>query len=105
MLYALLPIATTVVLTRSRHDRAAALDVLAETLAGRSVTAAVEMTVGNAIGRSLARAGPDDVVLVTGSLFIVGEAIEAADAELPTDDRGQVAEATDRDRASEAAAR
>ena len=84
MLDALLPLAATVLLTRSGHDRAAPLDALAETLAARGTTASVEARVAGAIERALATAGPGDVVLVTGSLFVVGEAIEAVGRGLAT---------------------
>ena len=84
MLDALLSIATTVVLTRSRHDRAAAPDALTATLATHGVAAGVDDSVAGAIQRALAGADPGDVVLVTGSLFVVGEAIEAIGQGPPT---------------------
>jgi len=80
MLDALLPLASSVTLTRSRHDRAIALAEPARALDGRGIPTTVEPSVAGAVRRALASAGPDDVVLATGSLFVVGEAIEAIEA-------------------------
>ena len=77
MLDALLPIAESVTLTRSHHERSVPLDDLAQALAARGVATTVEPEVREAIGGALARAAADDLILVTGSLFVVGEALEA----------------------------
>jgi len=79
--------ADAVVLTRSRSDRAAPIDALVaalarvhpglEPLGSRSVAEAVD------VARRLA--GPDDLILVAGSLFVAGEAREAVLGE-PGDD-------------------
>jgi len=76
MFDALLPIAATVTLTRSRHERSAPLESLAATLAERGTEALIEADVQRAVERVLDRAAPDDLVLVTGSLFVVGEVLE-----------------------------
>ena len=77
MLDALLPISTRVTLTRSHHERSVPLDELAQALAARGVVASIVPEVGEAITGALAQARADDLILVTGSLFVVGEALEA----------------------------
>jgi dihydrofolate synthase/folylpolyglutamate synthase len=77
MLDALVPVAADVTLTRSHHERSVPLDDLAATLEARGVQPASIPDVRDAITSALHRSGPDDLVLVTGSLFVVGEALEA----------------------------
>lgn len=77
MLDALLPIASTVTLTRSHHERSVPLDQLGQALEARGVAAAIVPEVRAAVGNALAQADPADLVIVTGSLFVVGEALEA----------------------------
>jgi dihydrofolate synthase / folylpolyglutamate synthase len=76
MMDALLPAVSTVTLTRSHHERSVSLDVLAQALAARGVTATTVPEVSEAVAQALVRAGADDVVIVTGSLFVVGEVLE-----------------------------
>jgi dihydrofolate synthase/folylpolyglutamate synthase len=77
MLDALLPLASTVTLTRSHHERSVPLSDLAATLAARGIETIVEPEVQTAVRRALADAAPDDLILVTGSLFVIGEVLEA----------------------------
>ena len=77
MFDALLPIASTVTLTRSHHERSVPLPALAETLAARRVEALIQPDVRTSVQHVLDEAQPDDLILVTGSLFVVGEALEA----------------------------
>ena len=77
MLDALLPIAATVTLTRSHHERSVPLDQLFQALESRGVAASIVPEVREAVGSALAQADPGDLVIVTGSLFVVGEALEA----------------------------
>jgi dihydrofolate synthase/folylpolyglutamate synthase len=77
MFDALLPIASTLTLTRSHHERSVPLPDLAVTLAARGVETLIEPEVRDAVERALAEAAPDDLVIVTGSLFVVGEVLEA----------------------------
>jgi dihydrofolate synthase/folylpolyglutamate synthase len=78
VLGALAPRAERVYLTRSSHERSASpaeLEPLVRTAAPRART----LTFGEApaaLDRAVADAGPADLVLVTGSLFLVGEALE-----------------------------
>ena len=76
MLDALLPVVSTVTLTRSHHERSVPLDQLGEAVAARGVTANVVPEVGEAVGTALSQAGRAGLVIVTGSLFVVGEALE-----------------------------
>jgi dihydrofolate synthase/folylpolyglutamate synthase len=77
MLDALLPVVSTVTLTRSHHERSIALDRLTQALEARGVPTTTVPEVREAVGQALAQAGSDDLVIVTGSLFVVGEALEA----------------------------
>jgi dihydrofolate synthase/folylpolyglutamate synthase len=77
MLDALLPAVATVTLTRSHHERSVPLDQLGRAFEVRGVAARAVPEVRKAIGHALAEATPDDLVIVTGSLFVVGEALEA----------------------------
>jgi dihydrofolate synthase/folylpolyglutamate synthase len=81
MFDALLPIASTVTLTRSHHERSVPLPDLADTLAARGLATRIEPEVRDAVQRALDEAAPDDLVVVTGSLFVVGEVLEAFGAD------------------------
>ena len=64
-------------LTRSHHERSVPLDQLSQAFEARGVAARTVPEVREAIGYALAQAEPDDLVIVTGSLFVVGEVLEA----------------------------
>lgn len=72
----LAPFPDTVIATTSRHPRAVAAEKLADEFTRRGVAAVVAENVGRAIDTALAGASEDDLVCVTGSLFIVAEALE-----------------------------
>ena len=72
----------TVTLTRSHHDRSASLDQLTQAVEARGITASIVPEVRDAVVQALDRATPEDLVIVTGSLFVVGEALEAYDPEM-----------------------
>jgi dihydrofolate synthase/folylpolyglutamate synthase len=82
MLDALLPVVSTVTLTRSHHDRSASLEQLMQTVEARGIAASIVPEVRDAVAQALDRAEPDDLVIVTGSLFVVGEALEAHDPQM-----------------------
>jgi dihydrofolate synthase/folylpolyglutamate synthase len=67
-----------VIVTRSRHPRAMAPAPLAAEFARHGVKAQVVEDVPSALSQALAVAGEKDLVCVAGSLFVVGEAMEAA---------------------------
>lgn len=80
ILDALLPRADRLSVTRSRHERAYPADRLADLIRARGKPARVEPDVAQALRHSVAEADHEDLVCVTGSLFLVAEAIEAAGA-------------------------
>jgi dihydrofolate synthase/folylpolyglutamate synthase len=63
-----------VIVTRAAHPRAAAPEDLARKGADLGVPVQVCPSVGEAFARARALAGPDDTILITGSLLVVGEA-------------------------------
>jgi dihydrofolate synthase/folylpolyglutamate synthase len=77
VLEALAPRAQRLFVTSARHERAAEpsdLAAQARRLVG-GLTVSVEPDLDAALAAALAQAGPRDLVLVTGSLFLVGEAL------------------------------
>jgi dihydrofolate synthase/folylpolyglutamate synthase len=78
VLSALAPSAQSVFLTRSHHERStppAALESMVRTASPRAEIA-VMADATEALDAALAAARPADMLLVTGSLFLVGEALE-----------------------------
>jgi dihydrofolate synthase/folylpolyglutamate synthase len=75
MLGVLSPCAQAVILTRSRNPRAAPVEMLEEKVPA-ACRAWVEKSrgVAQALTRARLRAAKNDVIVVTGSLFVVGEA-------------------------------
>ena len=71
---ALAPAASAVVATRSRHARAADPARIAELARHHCPLVEITQDVPSAIARALALAAPEDLVCVTGSLFIVADA-------------------------------
>ena len=80
MVDGLLPLSTNVIVTRSRNPRAADVSALAAEFSRRGVKAKEAETVGSAVETALRGAGRRDLVCVTGSLFVVAEAIEYHEA-------------------------
>lgn len=77
VLHALAPVAASIHLTRSHHERSAPpaeLESLARAAAPEALVA-VQPDVVTALEAALAAAGADDLILVTGSLFLVGETL------------------------------
>jgi dihydrofolate synthase/folylpolyglutamate synthase len=77
MIDSLSGLATTVVACASRHPRAVEPAAVAEAFERRGVPAQTAPDLSSAISRAQAMSGPNDLVLVTGSLFVVAEALEA----------------------------
>lgn len=69
----LFPRAAAVVVTQPTTPRAASADVLARLARTHNANVSVEPEPASALARALESAGPDDVVFVTGSLFLVGD--------------------------------
>jgi dihydrofolate synthase / folylpolyglutamate synthase len=76
ILDSLLPLAHTVIFTRPRYFRAARPEDLARWAEPYPLEVLLEPEVAGAVRRARALAGPDDEVVVTGSLYTVGEALE-----------------------------
>ncbi len=79
----LVPLADRVIVTKPHYARALDVAVLAGEVRQLHTQVATAETVAGAIARARADASPDDLILVTGSLYVVGEAraILAADAD------------------------
>ena len=79
MVAALAPLAEHVILTRPRYERAAAPEVLLE--AGGSFRHRMEVTerAEGALARARELARPSDLVVVTGSLYFIGEVKEISE--------------------------
>jgi dihydrofolate synthase / folylpolyglutamate synthase len=76
ILGSLLPLAQTVIFTRPHYFRAAATGDLARRAQPYHLEVLQEPDVAQAVDRARALAGPQDQVVVTGSLYTVGEAVE-----------------------------
>ena len=77
VMHQLAPRASSILLTRSRHERSAPpaeLEPLARSEAPRGEVATFQ-DLPSALESALRRAGRQDMILVTGSLFLVGEAL------------------------------
>lgn len=70
----LVPLADEVIVTRNESPRAAPVERLAKEVEALGRRPQVEPVVEDAVRSTLDRAGEDDCVLVTGSLYTVGEA-------------------------------
>lgn len=74
---ALAPLAATVIATQAHNPRALAPEALAAVVRAHAPARPVSTTptVAAALAEAIAQAGPEAVVLVTGSLFVVAEAL------------------------------
>lgn len=72
----LVPLFDTVIATRSRHPRAMAVERLRAALGRHGVEAQAAESVPQALAMAMSTAEERDLVCVTGSLFVVAEAIE-----------------------------
>jgi dihydrofolate synthase / folylpolyglutamate synthase len=72
----LLPGAHQVFVTRSRHPRAAAPEMLSQAVSRLGHNATVTSEVPQAIEAALANAQPNDLICITGSIFTVADAQE-----------------------------
>ncbi|NOR84063.1 MAG: bifunctional folylpolyglutamate synthase/dihydrofolate synthase, partial [Ardenticatenales bacterium] len=77
MIRVLVPMADEVILTAADHPRAAAPADLHRRLEEQGFGAWQAPTVASAIAMAREMAGPDDVICITGSLFVVGDALTA----------------------------
>jgi dihydrofolate synthase/folylpolyglutamate synthase len=72
----LAPVVARVIVTRARHARAADPEVLASTVRARGIEATIVESAPDAVMRAWDVSDPDDLVVVTGSLFLVGDVLE-----------------------------
>jgi dihydrofolate synthase/folylpolyglutamate synthase len=77
MLETLAPVATEIIVTEANHPRAALPSDLTQMLAAMGRFAHSAPTVLQALEQSWAMSGPDDVICITGSLFVAGDALFA----------------------------
>jgi dihydrofolate synthase/folylpolyglutamate synthase len=68
--------ADLVIVTRSRHPRAASPERIADCCRRTGLQVSVAKSVDEALRQALDRAGPEDLICVTGSLFVAAEARE-----------------------------
>ena len=68
------PLANRIFLTRAEYDRSADPEDLKKFLAGKKPPPRIFPTIPQAITQAMKEAGPEDLILITGSLFVVGEA-------------------------------
>jgi dihydrofolate synthase/folylpolyglutamate synthase len=76
ILGSLLPLTQTVIFTRPHYFRAAKPEDLARRAQPYALEVLLEPEVSRAVQRARSLAGPQDQVVVTGSLYTVGEALE-----------------------------
>ncbi|MFQ5933986.1 MAG: bifunctional folylpolyglutamate synthase/dihydrofolate synthase [Dehalococcoidia bacterium] len=72
-----MPMASRIVITRSRHPRVAPPAAVAPAFQVPGIIVEVADNVAEAVDKAYAVAGPDDLICATGSIFIVGEVMEA----------------------------
>jgi dihydrofolate synthase/folylpolyglutamate synthase len=76
MLLELAPLADKIIATKSTHPRALPINTLLNEIEKLDRKAAYYSNVSDAVGQALLTAWPHDLICVTGSLFVVAEAIE-----------------------------
>jgi dihydrofolate synthase/folylpolyglutamate synthase len=72
----LVSLSPQVIVTQASHSRAAPPSTLAAELTKRGIVSETAKTVTEAISRALSLASKEDVICVTGSLFVVAEALD-----------------------------
>jgi dihydrofolate synthase/folylpolyglutamate synthase len=79
MLTELLPRVTRLIVTKSNHPRAEEPEFLVGIAHSHGVRVETEQPIAQAMDRAIQIARPGEVILICGSLFVVGEAIQAWD--------------------------
>ena len=77
MLFELLPRVSRLIVTQADHPRASDPEELARIAHSHGLRVEIEVPVDLALERALTRVWPEGVVLATGSLFVVGEILDA----------------------------
>ncbi|MFA5368146.1 MAG: folylpolyglutamate synthase/dihydrofolate synthase family protein [Dehalococcoidia bacterium] len=76
MLLELMPLANKIIATKSTHPRALPVNTILNEIEKLDRKASYFSNVADAVGQALQNAWPHDLICVTGSLFVVAEAIE-----------------------------
>ncbi len=84
MFLELAPRVSRVILTRANHPRSEDPEILARLARGFGFEAEVVEPVAAAMQRAAEQAGSEQVILATGSLFVIGSALAAWDAQHQT---------------------
>jgi len=72
----LVPLSPQVIVTQAPHSRAASPSNLAAEFTKRGIKPEIRETVAQALSRALSLADRTDLICITGSLFVVGEALD-----------------------------
>jgi dihydrofolate synthase/folylpolyglutamate synthase len=80
----------SIIITSSSHPRAASISSLAQTFKGVGMRPVVSDNVREALTKTLPSAEKTDLILITGSLFVVGEAIKFFDEDINVTDSGNI---------------
>jgi dihydrofolate synthase/folylpolyglutamate synthase len=72
----LVPLSPQVIVTQAPHSRAAPLSTLVAEFTKRGIEPETGETVAQALSQALSRADRTDIICVTGSLFVVAEALD-----------------------------
>jgi dihydrofolate synthase/folylpolyglutamate synthase len=72
----LAPGCRAVVITRARHSRAASPDAIRDEVARHGVAAIVTENLSEAVEKAMQLVSMNDLIIITGSLFLAGEALE-----------------------------
>jgi len=72
----LVPLSSQVIVTQASHSRAAPLPTLVTEFTKRGIVPETGKTVTEAISQALSLAGRTDLICITGSLFVVAEALD-----------------------------
>ena len=72
----LVPLSPQVIVTRAAHSRAAPLSTMVAEFSKQGIELEIRETVTEAISRALSLADRTDLICVTGSLFVVAEALD-----------------------------
>jgi len=72
----LVALSPQVIVTQTLHSRAAPLSTLATEFSKRGIEPEIRETISEAISRALSLADRTDIICVTGSLFVVAEALD-----------------------------
>ncbi len=76
MLHELVPVTDSLVLTHSKHPRARRVESIAQSIESFKGDMVLEGDLKGALGKARALAGTNDLIFITGSLFLIGDVKE-----------------------------